>query len=79
MELEETAPAFERRLDAPLVGRKRELAALRQALKRAVDGSTVRVALVTGSSGGREVAARGRAHTPREGDHDPLGTLPLLR
>ena len=30
------APAFERRLDAPLVGRKRELAALRRSLKRAV-------------------------------------------
>ncbi len=32
-----------------------------------------------GSAGGREVAARGRAHTPREGGHDALGTLPLLR
>ena len=49
--LEETAPVFERRLDAPLVGRKRELAALRRSLKRAVDGSTVRVALVTAHPG----------------------------
>ena len=51
VELEETAPVFERRLDAPLVGRKRELAALRRSLKRAVDGSTVRVALVTAPPG----------------------------
>ena len=51
MELEETAPAFQRRLDAPLVGRKRELAALRRSLKRAVDGSTARVALVTAPPG----------------------------
>ena len=51
VEMEETAPVFERRLDAPLVGRKRELAALRRSLKRAVDGSTVRVALVTAPPG----------------------------
>ena len=34
-----------------LVGRKRELAALRRTLKRAVDGSAVRVAVVVGSPG----------------------------
>jgi DNA-binding SARP family transcriptional activator len=51
VELAAAAPAFEQRLDARLVGRKRELAALRRSLKRAVDGSTVRVALVTASPG----------------------------
>jgi len=51
VELAEHAPAFERRLDAPLVGRKRELAALRKCLKRAVDDSAVRVATVVGPPG----------------------------
>ncbi|HLG07454.1 MAG TPA: BTAD domain-containing putative transcriptional regulator [Gaiellaceae bacterium] len=51
IEVAEQAPAFERRLDAPLVGRKRELAALRKALKRAVDGSSAQVALVIGPPG----------------------------
>ena len=51
VELEPVAPAFERRLDAALVGRKRELAALRRSLKRAVDGSTARVAIVTAPPG----------------------------
>jgi DNA-binding SARP family transcriptional activator len=45
------APAFERRLDAPLVGRKRELADLRKTLKRAIDGPSVRVATVIGPPG----------------------------
>jgi DNA-binding SARP family transcriptional activator len=45
------APAFEARQDAPLVGRKRELAALRRALKRAVDGGSTQVAVVIGSAG----------------------------
>ena len=45
------APAFEARQDAPLVGRKRELAALRRALKRAVDGGSTQVAVVIGSPG----------------------------
>src|SRR5262245_41790568 len=48
-QLEELHPptaAFEQRLDAPLVGRKRELASLRRSLKRAVDGGYARVALV---------------------------------
>ena len=51
LELEPSAPAFEHRLDAPLVGRKRELAALRRSLKRAVDGGSARVALVVASPG----------------------------
>ena len=51
LDIAPVAPAFERRLDAPLVGRKRELAALRRALKRAVDGSAVRVVTVIGPPG----------------------------
>jgi DNA-binding SARP family transcriptional activator/tetratricopeptide (TPR) repeat protein len=51
LDLEAVAPAFERRLDAALVGRKRELAALRRSLKRAVDGSRVQVAMVVGAPG----------------------------
>jgi class 3 adenylate cyclase len=51
LEIQAATPAFERRLDAPLVGRKRELAALRRSLKRAVDGRSARVALVTASPG----------------------------
>ena len=42
-ELADASPAFERRLDAPLVGRKRELAALRRGLKRATDSGSVSV------------------------------------
>ena len=45
LELSPIAPTFAQRQDAPLVGRKRELAALRRTLKRAVDGSAVRVAV----------------------------------
>lgn len=51
LEITPVAPAFQRRLDAPLVGRKRELAALRRSLKRAVDGAAVRVAVVVGPPG----------------------------
>ena len=51
LELSPVAPAFEQRQDARLVGRKRELAALRRTLKRSVDGSAVRVAVVVGSPG----------------------------
>jgi tetratricopeptide (TPR) repeat protein len=50
-EIHTATPAFERRLDAPLVGRKRELAALRRSLKRAVEGGSARVALVVASPG----------------------------
>ena len=51
IEIDTVAPAFGRRLDAALVGRKRELAALRKSLKRAADSSRVQVALVVGSPG----------------------------
>jgi len=50
-ELSTVGPAFEQRQDARLVGRKRELAALRRSLKRSVDGPAVRVAVVIGSPG----------------------------
>jgi len=51
LELGAVGPAFATRLDASLVGRKRELAALRKALKRAVDDSAVRVTVVVGPPG----------------------------
>jgi class 3 adenylate cyclase/tetratricopeptide (TPR) repeat protein len=51
VELAPVAPAFEQRQDAKLVGRKRELAALRRVLKRSADGSEVRIAVVVGSPG----------------------------
>jgi DNA-binding SARP family transcriptional activator len=51
VELVPAAPAFERRQDAKLVGRKRELAALRRMLKLAVDYSDTHVAVVVGSPG----------------------------
>ena len=51
IELADASPAFERRLDAPLVGRKRELAALRRQLKHAIDAASVRVAVVVGPPG----------------------------
>ena len=51
LEMADLAPAFERRLDAPLVGRRRELAALRRGLKRAIEGEAVQVAVVVGPPG----------------------------
>ena len=51
VELAPVAPAFEERQEARLVGRKRELAALRRSLKRAVDGSSVHVAVVVAPPG----------------------------
>ena len=51
VEIAPVAPAFERRLDAPLVGRKRELAALRRSLKRAVEGGAARVVVAIGPPG----------------------------
>ena len=51
LELRSIVPVFERRQDARLVGRKRELAALRRTLKRSSDGAVVRVAVVVGSPG----------------------------
>ena len=50
-ELRPIVPAFEQRQEARFVGRKRELAALRRVLKRSVDGSDVRLAVVVGSPG----------------------------
>ena len=51
LDIADLAPAFERRLDAPLVGRRRELAALRKRLKRAIGGEAVQVAVVVGPPG----------------------------
>jgi len=51
LEIAPIAPAFERRLDAPFVGRTRELAVLRRALKDAVAGSSVRTIFVVGHPG----------------------------
>jgi DNA-binding SARP family transcriptional activator len=51
VEMAPVAPAFEQRQEARLVGRKRELAALRRVLKRSADGSDVRIALVIGLPG----------------------------
>jgi tetratricopeptide (TPR) repeat protein len=51
VELAPVSPAFESRAEAPLQGRKKELAALRRSLKRAVDGGSVRLALMVGSPG----------------------------
>jgi class 3 adenylate cyclase len=51
VELASATPAFESSAEARLVGRKRELAALRRSLKRAVDSGSVRVALVAGAPG----------------------------
>ena len=67
------------RLDAPLVGRKRELAALRRSLKRAVDDVHGPGRGRRRPAGCRKVAARRRAHAPREGRHGALGPLPVLR
>jgi DNA-binding SARP family transcriptional activator len=50
-ELAPVGPAFEGRLDASLVGRKRELAALRRALKRAIDSGSARAKVVIGPPG----------------------------
>ncbi len=51
VELSPVTAAFEAETEAALVGRKRELAALRKALKRAVDGASPRVAVVVGAPG----------------------------
>ena len=51
VDLSPIAATFAQRQDARLVGRKRELAGLRRTLKRAVDSSAVRVAVVIGSPG----------------------------
>jgi DNA-binding SARP family transcriptional activator/tetratricopeptide (TPR) repeat protein len=51
LELAAVAPAFARRLDAPLVGRTSELAALRKLLKTAIADSRAGVAVVVGPPG----------------------------
>ncbi len=51
LELIPASPAFEERLDAPLVGRRKELAALRRLLRRATETGAVQAALVVGSPG----------------------------
>jgi DNA-binding SARP family transcriptional activator/tetratricopeptide (TPR) repeat protein len=69
LEMAAEAPAFDRRLDAPLVGRRRELAALRKALKRAVSGEAVEVEVVVGPPGvgksrlAAELASRAKSVT----------------
>jgi len=72
-EISSAAPAFERRLDAKLVGRKRELGAIRRALKRAVDSGSPELVVVTGVPGvgksrlAAEVASRARGVTRLSG------------
>ena len=72
-EISPAAPAFERRLDAKLVGRKRELATIRKALKRAVDSGSSQVVVVTGVPGvgksrlAAEVASRAKGVTRLSG------------
>jgi DNA-binding SARP family transcriptional activator len=51
VELAPVAPAFEQRLDARLVGRKRELAVLRRSLKRAIESSSACAVLLTSPPG----------------------------
>ena len=63
LELAQAAPAFERRLDAPLVGRERELAALREALERPCASAPLARGSSLGLPGDRQVAAR-RASSP---------------
>jgi class 3 adenylate cyclase len=65
--------AFDRRLDAPLVGRRRELAALRKGLKRAIEDEAVQVAVVVGPPGvgksrlAAELAGRAKGVTALSG------------
>ena len=74
------APALDRRLDAPLVGRRDELAQMQAAFDRAV--SERRCSLVTafGAAGYRQVApcARTRRAVGRQGD-GPHRPVPPLR
>ncbi len=56
----EGAPAFDRRLDAPLVGRREELATLREAFEAAVSERRCRLVAVVGPPGiGKSRLARG--------------------
>jgi class 3 adenylate cyclase/tetratricopeptide (TPR) repeat protein len=49
--LHEEAPAFARRLDAPLVGRKRELRRLQEAFAQAVDDHSCQLFTILGAAG----------------------------
>jgi class 3 adenylate cyclase/tetratricopeptide (TPR) repeat protein len=49
--LNEEAPAFERRLDAPLVGRERELRRLQEAFAQAVDDRSCQLFTILGTAG----------------------------
>ncbi|HSC48904.1 MAG TPA: AAA family ATPase, partial [Gaiellaceae bacterium] len=49
--LNEEAPAFARRLDAPLVGRRRELRRLREAFAQAVDDRSCQLFTILGTAG----------------------------
>jgi DNA-binding SARP family transcriptional activator len=51
LEVAEDAPAFERRLDAALVGRKGELATLKAALAEAIESGTCRAVQIVGAPG----------------------------
>jgi class 3 adenylate cyclase/tetratricopeptide (TPR) repeat protein len=67
--LASTAPPFERRQDGPFVGRKRERAVLRRALKRVTEGATARAIVVVGPPGigksrlAEEIAGRTKGAT----------------
>ena len=51
LDLHEEAPAFERRLDAPLVGRERELRRLREAFAQAADDRSCQLFTILGVAG----------------------------
>ncbi len=51
LEVAAVSPAFERRLDAPFAGRRKELGALRKALRAAIAEQRTRVATVIGPPG----------------------------
>jgi class 3 adenylate cyclase/tetratricopeptide (TPR) repeat protein len=51
LEVVQDAPAFARHFDTPLIGRELELAQLRQAFERAVDGKTTYLFTVIGTAG----------------------------
>ena len=74
------APGLARRLDAPLLERERELAAILQAFERAAGERTCHLVTVLGDAGHRQVAAGpgggGAAGGPGAGGH---GALLLLR
>ena len=80
LEIEAISPAFGRRLDAALVGRKRELGALREGAEAGRRRLARRGrALSSGAPGVGKSRLAARARTPREGRHLALGPLPLVR